>query len=433
MKLSPLSELITVATLFSSCSAELAAGTARRDTWTVGQTVQTTSGPVEGQEASSSDGVSEYLGIPYAAPPVGERRWLPPANYSGDSTIKATSFGPGCLENPGSAVSRTANADSPHLTDQGLYILGQMLDPIADTSEDCLTLNVWTKPQVGEEKKAVMMFIHGGSFVSGSSRIAAYNGQHLAERQDVVLVTINYRLNIWGFPGAPNQTQNLGLRDQRLALEWVRDNIAAFGGDVDRITVFGESAGAGSVDVMSYAYTDDPIAAGYIAESGTAAQFATAAQAAEASQWYSVSSKVGCGDALAGADAVFACMQGVDAETIKAALPVTGLSQAFAPVVDDEVVFSDYVLRSPAAVPLLIGTNDKESDLFKYTLAENYSDTFYAQAELLLFDCPVASRADKGIAAGNPTWRYRWMGVFPNTVLAYVPMSGAWHGSEVCS
>lgn len=92
MKLSPLSGLIAVATLFSSCSAGLTAGTVRRDAWTVGQTVQTTSGPVEGQEASSSDGVSEYLGIPYAAPPVGECRWLPPAKFSGNTTIKATSF-----------------------------------------------------------------------------------------------------------------------------------------------------------------------------------------------------------------------------------------------------------------------------------------------------------------------------------------------------
>lgn len=277
----------------------------------------------------------------------------------------------------------------------------------------------------------MMLFIHGGSFVSGSSRIPAYNGRHIAERQDLVLVTINYRLNIWGFPGAPNRTQNVGLLDQRLALEWVRDNIAGFGGDADRITVFGESAGAGSVDILSYAYNDDPIAAGFIAESGTARQFATTLQATEASQWYNVSAAVGCGDALSGAEAVFACMQGQDAEAIKAALPASGLSAAFAPVVDEEVVFSDYVVRSPAARPFLLGTNDREADLFKYTLAENYSDTFYAQAELLLFDCPAAARADSGVAAGNPTWRYRWMGVFPNTVLAYEPMSGAWHGSEV--
>lgn len=125
-----------------------------------------------------------------------------------------------------------------------------MLDAIPETGEDCLTLNVWTKPQAGEgeEKKAVLVFIHGGSFISGSSRVPVYNGQHIAGNQDVVLVTLNYRLNIWGFPGAPGKTQNLGLLDQRLALEWVRDNIAGFGGDPDRITVFGQSAGGGSVD-----------------------------------------------------------------------------------------------------------------------------------------------------------------------------------------
>ncbi|EMR72420.1 putative carboxylesterase protein [Eutypa lata UCREL1] len=397
-----------------------------------------TSGHVEGQEASGGNGVSEYLGIPYAVPPVGERRWLPPTSFTGNTTIKATNFGPGCIEIAGADIGEpgSGNSATGNLTEAGKYILGAMLDAIPETGEDCLTLNVWTKPQAGEgeEKKAVLVFIHGGSFISGSSRVPVYNGQHIAGNQDVVLVTLNYRLNIWGFPGAPGKTQNLGLLDQRLALEWIRDNIAGFGGDPDRITVFGQSAGGGSVDMMSYAFADDPIASGFISESGVVVNFATTLPAVVAGLWYNVSTALGCGGILSGSEKVFACMQGKTPDEIMAVIPspsITGPS--FAPVIDETLVFSDYKLRTPAAVPLLIGNNDRETDLFRYTLSADLPDAFYDQAELALYTCPAAARADVGREAGFPTWRYRWMGVFPNTILSYTPMTGAWHGSELPS
>jgi carboxylesterase type B len=101
--------------------------------------------------------------------------------------------------------------------------LGQIGD---NFSEDCLTLNIWTKPQVGEQKKAVLLWIYGGGFTTGNSDNPGYNGQYIAEQEDVVLVSINYRLNVFGFPSSPNGTYNLGLLDQRLAVEWVLDNIA---------------------------------------------------------------------------------------------------------------------------------------------------------------------------------------------------------------
>jgi cholinesterase len=121
-------------------------------------------------------------------------------------------------------------------------------------------VNVWTKPQVGEKAKAVLVWIYvsferytrmciliivqGGGFALGNTASPAYNGARLADEQDVVVVSMNYRLNILGFPGAPGlPDQNLGLLDQRLAVEWVRDNVAAFGGDPKRIALFGESAG----------------------------------------------------------------------------------------------------------------------------------------------------------------------------------------------
>lgn len=184
---------------------------------------------------------------------------------------------------------------------------------------------------------------------------------------------------------------------------------------------------------MSYAFADDPIASGFISESGVVVNFATTLPAVVAGLWYNVSTALGCGGILSGSEKVFACMQGKTPDEIMAVIPspsVTGPS--FAPVIDEALVFSDYKLRTPAAVPLLIGNNDRETDLFRYTLSADLPDAFYDQAELALYTCPAAARADVGREAGLPTWRYRWMGVFPNTVLSYTPMTGAWHGSEVC-
>ncbi|KAF2430383.1 alpha/beta-hydrolase [Tothia fuscella] len=135
--------------------------------------------------------------------------------------------------------------------------------PVNNTqSADCPFLNIWTKPQVGEKKKSVMVWIYGGGFNTGDSADPMYNGAVLASNQDVVVVvphSMNYRTNIFGFPGRPHTDQNLGLLDQRLAVEWVRDNIKAFGGDKSRIVLFGQSAGATSVDFYSYAWRKDPI------------------------------------------------------------------------------------------------------------------------------------------------------------------------------
>lgn len=102
-------------------------------------------------------------------------------------------------------------------------------------SEDCLSINVWTKPQSGEKAKAVLLWIYGGAFSVGSTNAPYYNGARLADEEDVIVASVNYRVNIFGFPNAPGlPNQNLALLDQRLAVEWLRDNIAAFGGRYPR-------------------------------------------------------------------------------------------------------------------------------------------------------------------------------------------------------
>jgi para-nitrobenzyl esterase len=210
--------------------------------------------------ATDKNGVTAYLGIPFAAPPVGRLRWRPPQPpVQWQGVREADHFGASCMQNePGSRLPW-----SEEFMTQGVV------------SEDCLFLNVWTTAKPAGEERAVMVFFYGGGFNEGSSSVAVYKGAALA-RKGVVVVTPNYRVGPLGFLVHPDLTKespqrssgNYGLLDQIAALEWVRKNIAAFGGDPNRVTIFGQSAGAISVaDLMR-----SPLAQGLfvraIAESG---------------------------------------------------------------------------------------------------------------------------------------------------------------------
>lgn len=192
------------------------------------------------------DGVKSFKGIPYAQPPVGDLRWKVPLPVeASDESFDATKFGHVAVQSPDPTGGEAA-ASSP------------------DKSEDCLTLNVWVSDKVLADAKAgkkpsapVMTFIHGGAYTMGGSVDPLYNGEYIVrDNPDVIVVTMNYRLNILGFidlrniPGYTEEyrhTRYLGLLDQQEALRWIQRNIAAFGGDKDNVTIFGESAGAGSV------------------------------------------------------------------------------------------------------------------------------------------------------------------------------------------
>lgn len=177
--------------------------------------------------------------------------------------------------------------------------------------------------------------------------LSTYRPEKTAQFQP--LRSDSYRINIFGFPNAPGlPDENLGLLDQRLAVEWVRDNIAAFGGDPSRITLFGESAGAGSVDLYSYAWVDDPIVNGFIAQSGTAFLRIGNTDPTDYSSWYNVSQALGCGGAEVGEQTV-QCVRGRDAADIINVVGTQaggGLPSAFVPVADGKVVFADVRNRS---------------------------------------------------------------------------------------
>jgi para-nitrobenzyl esterase len=186
--------------------------------------VLTSAGTLRGTAASDH---RLFAGVPYAAAPVGPLRFAAPAPASGwPGERDATRPGPRCIQDPSADPERGLN-----------------------TAEDCLTLNVWTPP-VSDELRPVMVWIHGGAFANGSSGI--YDARRLASRGGIVVVTINYRLGTLGFLAHPalgtgGDVGNYGLADQQAALRWVRDNIADFGGDPEKVTVAGESAGGMSV------------------------------------------------------------------------------------------------------------------------------------------------------------------------------------------
>ncbi|HEV2081063.1 MAG TPA: carboxylesterase family protein [Brevundimonas sp.] len=193
--------------------------------------VATTAGAVRG---AAEGEVRTFKGIPYGAPPTGEMRWRPPLPaVKWDGVREATAYGPACMQ------------PTPGLPS----VYSQDIRPF---SEDCLSLNVFA-PQ-GAKGAPVMVWIHGGSLIAGSSKEPLYDGVRLA-REGVIVVTINYRLGVLGFLAHPELSAespagisgNYGLMDQVLALQWVRDNVAAFGGDPSNVTVAGESAGGLSV------------------------------------------------------------------------------------------------------------------------------------------------------------------------------------------
>jgi para-nitrobenzyl esterase len=198
------------------------------------ETLRIDSGRITG--AADETGVRSYKGIPFAGPPVGEHRWQPPLPVAAwDGVRDCTQFGATCPQLPYAAGSMYAQKPQPQ-------------------SEDCLFLNVWTAAKKDDERRPVMVWIHGGALTRGSGSIPPYDGASLA-RQGAVVVTINYRLGPLGFFAHPalskesdhHSSGNYGMLDQIAALGWVRKNIGSFGGDPGRVTIFGESAGSWSV------------------------------------------------------------------------------------------------------------------------------------------------------------------------------------------
>jgi para-nitrobenzyl esterase len=218
-----------------------------------GAKVRISNGLLEG--TTDSSGIKSFKGIPFAQPPVGDLRWKEPqpaANWTG--TRKADQFGNNGMQKP---------------------VFGDMSFRAPKMSEDCLYLNVWTPAKTDKEKLPVLVYFYGGGFMAGDGSEARYDGSSMA-RKGIVALTVNYRLGIFGFMAHPELTKesphqasgNYGLLDQHAALKWVKENIAAFGGDPDRIIIAGESAGSIAVFAQMASPLSKNLIAGAIGESG---------------------------------------------------------------------------------------------------------------------------------------------------------------------
>jgi para-nitrobenzyl esterase len=215
--------------------------------------VRTTNGLVAGTAAPG--GIRIYRGIPFAAPPVADLRWKEPQPVKSWTGVRdAKRFGPRCMQAP---------------------VFSDMVFRSAGVSEDCLYLNVWTPARSAAERLPVLVYFYGGGFIAGDGSEPRYDGESMA-RKGIVALTVNYRLGVFGFMAHPELTResphhasgNYALLDQAAALRWVRENIAAFGGDPARVTIAGESAGSIAVSALMASPLSRGLIAGAIGESG---------------------------------------------------------------------------------------------------------------------------------------------------------------------
>jgi para-nitrobenzyl esterase len=421
-------------------------------------TVQVAQGALQGKPADG--GGRAFLGIPYAAPPVGALRFRAPQPAAAWSGVRdATKRGPMC----------------PQFQ---LMVGGGKPTIATGTDEDCLSLNVWT-PAAATAARPVMVFLHGGAFVLGSGGDAVYDGANLANAGDVVVVTLNYRLGPLGFaalaaldgedPASPT-SGNYGLVDQRAALQWVHDNIATFGGDPSDVTLFGESAGGASVCLHLVSPGSQGLLHRALMESGPCTAFSYPVRDAWEAQGQQLATALGC----SGADptSVRACLRAASVENLLTALPlrteiVFGPGVSWQPWVDGTVVPDQpaalFAAGHQADVPLLLGANEDEGSLFFKVLGAHVADdadlrlqlvTLYPAAPSSTLDavmaryssatfgtaqdaairlvgdvlvCDARRVARMHAAAGRPTFLYHFTRAFK----WIVPGLGAFHSAEL--
>ena len=405
------------------------------------QSATVTGGRLEGVVAN---GIASFKGLPFAASAAGENRWRSPQPVKPWTGVKkADKFASGCVQNAN--MIRIFGGDT-------------------NFSEDCLYLNVWTPAKSASEKLPVMVWIYGGAFAGGQTSLPVYDGTRLAEK-GVVLVSVSYRVGAFGFLASPELSKesghgsgDYGIEDQIAGLQWVKQNIAKFGGDPARVTIFGESAGAISVSMLAASPLAKGLFAGAISESG--GNFGPAKTGNEGGVNVPPLK-------LAEADGQ-KFLSGLGAKDLKSAraLPADKIQAAvgpgfggFWPVFDGHVLLGDqYELYQAGKfndTPILIGTNSDEGGLFtppKVTSAmfvQQIRGGYGDKADVILTANPHATDAEARTAAKNvfretafawPTWAWARLQSqkSKNKVFVYyfdhrTPQSpdGANHGAEI--
>ncbi|EUC56609.1 acetylcholinesterase [Rhizoctonia solani AG-3 Rhs1AP] len=396
-----------------------------------GLLLDTEAGKVQGFYNNTAHTVRAFLGVPFAAAPSGSLRFLPPQKRERSSdVIKATSWPPSC---PGQYIHNPPS----------MYSLLPYF-PIAGFSEDCLSINVWA-PSVSRLTKGkllpVNIYIYGGSFEQGGTSIPTYEATDLVANHDVISVAINYRVSIFGNPNSPYLASkggalNVGLLDQRFAIEWIQRNIAAFGGDPKRMIAFGQSAGSVSAGYLPFAYPDNPIITGIGELSASVLLPISSIIMPELAQgnFTNLASAVGCAPGNTTDKQIFECMQNVPWKTLTDY--IVGHPEKtylFHIVTDNKTAFSDIPARIAAGkvarIPQFSGQVDNEGDSLVPFSSDGIDQTAADAFTFTNLVCPGVKEAQLRVNAGLPTFRYRYSGIYPN--LSPYPFIRTYHSSDV--
>ncbi|KAK5691864.1 hypothetical protein LTR97_011035 [Elasticomyces elasticus] len=391
--------------------------------------------------------VNKFLGVPFAkSPPT---RFAPPENPGVFSEpINATAWSPSCIQQFRYPVAAQEFAE---------FVFN---NPAPEESEDCLYLNVYapTTPAPADGR-AVLFWIYGGSLQFGNAGQLTYDGSWFASYEDVIVVTVNYRTNVFGFPSSPElpfDEHNLGFLDQRMGLDWVQRNIAAFGGSPGKVTIFGESAGARSVDALltSFPANSTPPFRGAIAESGQTS-YRAAPYTSSVPAWNALSAALDCPGSYA---SDLDCVRAANASLVQQIINEQAL--IFNPIPDNITLMAfpaqQRLSGDIAYVPVMGGTNAQEGRVFTFGMndtAAYLSTTFgnntasiaaleaaysgfatdYDQISQIYteinFQCGQAKWANDTASIGIPAWRYYFNASFINT--QGYPELGVYHASEI--
>ncbi|PYI04623.1 carboxylesterase [Aspergillus sclerotiicarbonarius CBS 121057] len=384
--------------------------------------------------------VREFRSIPYAQPPVSSRRWLPPAPLpDSNATHYATNFPPACPQYVSSKPTVFSNIvpeffiwDGNENTTAGLMA--------QSSAEDCLQLAIWAPANA--TNLPVLLFMTGGGFKTGGINVPyQIPASWVSRTQSHIVVTINYRVNIMGFPNAAGlDDQNLGILDQRAALEWVHENIPHFGGHPAAITLWGQSAGSISTDFHTYAWHDNLIARATFSQSGTALKPLDNHDHAHTNFTF-VAKHMGC-DFPHNPAAELDCMRQVSVNRIENfvgqyADSGTTPSLVFTPIADGKIVFSDYPSRAEngliANTPAIMSNCANEAAaLYTYPSTNATAGPWQPgvnAATLKDWLCVTANTSIVRCNAGRKTYRYQYAGNFTN--VSPFHWMGAYHSSDL--